>query len=205
MRIKVCGLTNNQNIKEISALKPDYMGFIFYKPSPRDVSLIIGNLDLNSVPVEIKKVAVFVNADIETILEVVTRNRFDFVQLHGDESPEQCHHLRSTLGVIKAFRVGERLPENIHEYQGCCDFFLFDTAGRHYGGNGFAFDHTLLDTYSGNAPFFLSGGVSPSDIVHLNSFTNPLCHAVDINSRFETSTGVKNVNQIKAFINSINR
>ncbi len=205
MRIKVCGLTNNQNIKEISALGPDYMGFIFYKPSPRDVSMIIGNLELDSIPVEIRKVAVFVNASTETILPVVERYSFDLVQLHGDESAGQCNSLRSTVGVIKAFRVGERLPENIHEYEGCCDFFLFDTAGRHYGGNGFAFDHTLLDTYSGNTPFFLSGGVSPSDISHLNSFTNPLCYAVDINSRFETSPGVKNVNQIKTFINSINR
>lgn len=184
---------------------PDYMGFIFYKSSHRDVSMIIGNLELDSIPEEIRKVAVFVNAGTETILQVVERYRIDLVQLHGDEPPGQCHSLRSAVGVIKAFRVGERLPENIHEYEGCCDFFLFDSAGRHYGGNGFAFDHALLNGYRGNTPFFLSGGVSPSDIDYLNSFTNPLCHAVDINSRFESTPGVKNINQIKTFINSINR
>jgi phosphoribosylanthranilate isomerase len=205
MKIKVCGLTNNQNIKEISALKPDYMGFIFYKPSPRDVSINIDALDLDSIPVEIRKVAVFVNASPDAILHVVARYRFDLVQLHGDETPGMCHRLKSTVGVIKAFRLGERLPESIHEYEGCCDFFLFDSAGRHYGGNGFAFDHTLLDGYKGNTPFFLSGGISPNDTEFLSSCSNPLCHAVDINSRFETRPGLKNVNQIKTFINSINR
>ncbi len=205
MKVKVCGLTNNQNLTDISALKPDYMGFIFYKPSPRDVSMIIGNLDLNSIPIEIRKVAVFVNASIKSILQVVERYRFDLVQLHGDESPGQCLCLRSTVGVIKAFRIGERLPEHIHKYEGCCDFFLFDSAGKYCGGNGFAFNHKLLNGYRGNTSFILSGGISPSDIDYLNSFNNPLCHAVDINSRFETHPGVKNVEQIKTFINSINR
>ncbi|HHV03656.1 MAG: phosphoribosylanthranilate isomerase [Bacteroidales bacterium] len=205
MRIKVCGLTSNPNIREVSALKPDYMGFICCKSSPRDVSNSIDILNFDLLSEGTKKVAVFVNEDAEIIKRIVDKYSFDYVQLHGDESPEFCFQLKAIAGIVKAFRIGDQLPENLNEYKDCCDFFLFDSAGKHYGGNGFAFNHSVLDGYAGQTPFFLSGGIAPTDFGYLNSIINPLYHGVDINSQFETTPGIKDVTKIRNFINNLNK
>src|SRR5690349_16711265 len=133
IKIKICGMKSPENINEIASLQPHFMGFIFYKKSPRNLENNIPNL-----PNSIKKIGVFVNASLEEIQEKVKQYELDFVQLHGDESPEFCHLLQQNkLKVIKAFSIDNQFHFNtLNNYNNYCDYFLFDTKGTNYGGNG---------------------------------------------------------------------
>ncbi|RPH32120.1 MAG: phosphoribosylanthranilate isomerase [Bacteroidales bacterium] len=203
MKIKVCGITNNKDIAEISALKPDYLGFIFYPPSPRDVTNRIASLDLSVIPKKTSKVAVFVNESYDSISKIIDRYGFEFVQLHGDESPEFCNKLQRISKIIKAFRIADTLPKNLNEYQDTCDYLLFDSAGKNYGGNGIGFNHLLINEYNGKLPFFLSGGISVDDSSNVKTITHKNLHAVDINSKFEIEPGIKDMEKLKAFFNNM--
>ncbi len=203
MKIKVCGITNNKNIAEISALNPDYLGFIFYPQSPRGVTKKIASLDLSIIPKESSKVAVFVNESYDSISNIIDRYGFEFVQLHGNESPELCNKLQRIVKVIKVFRISDSLPQNIDEYQDTCDFILFDSAGKNYGGNGFGFNHSLLDEYKGKLPFFLSGGISVDDSTYLKKIKHENLHVVDINSRFELEPGIKDMEKLTTFFKNM--
>ena len=203
VKIKVCGITQKQNMLKIAALKPDYMGFIFFENSPRDVSNKINGLPLSELPAAIKKVAVFVNKPLEDAENIIRRYGFDRVQLHGNESPEYCRKLQKTVPVIKAFGISDKLPDELASYENCCDYFLFDTKGKNAGGTGKAFDHAILKNYTMTKPFFLAGGIGPGHLQDGNFrkvITHPSLHAMDINSRFETSPGVKDVGLIERFI-----
>lgn len=205
MYVKVCGITTHSNMMEVIGLKPDYMGFIFYSPSPRDVSDRIDELDLKKVPSYIDKVAVLVNHDLERARDLVSKYRFQAVQLHGDESPSYCRDLGDCCMVIKAFAVGDRLPESLSDYEGNCDMFLFDKAGERRGGNSEKFNHSLLKDYKQNTPFFLSGGLSPADsslVLELDNTMDTLV-GVDLNSKFEVSPGIKDPALLSLFMKQI--
>ncbi len=188
---------------KIAALEPDYMGFIFYEKSPRDVSGKIDELPLNVLPVFIKKVAVFVNKPLEEAENIIRKYGFDRIQLHGDESPEYCKKMQEIVPVIKAFGIADKLPGEVTSYENSCDYFLFDTKGKNAGGTGTTFDHNILKDYTMAKPFFLAGGIGPEhaqDDAFRKVITHPSLHALDINSRFETSPGVKDVDLIEKFI-----
>lgn len=203
MKIKICGNTQNYNIEGVAGLEPDYMGFIFYNGSPRDVSDTIQLLNLLLIPSSIERVAVFVNEDLEKLTQICTKYNFSTVQLHGDESPEYCEKLRNKFKVIKAFRVSNLFPNMVDNYQSCCDYYLFDTAGKTYGGTGEAFNHKVVLDNHIDKPFFLSGGISPNDAKYLRTIQQPNFHGIDINSKFETSPGIKNLSSLNQFINNI--
>jgi phosphoribosylanthranilate isomerase len=203
-KLKICGITQAGNMLEIAALKPDYMGFIFYPPSPRDVSEKIKNLPLNLLAKDIKKVAVMVNSSLENAMEIVAIYGFDMVQLHGQESPSYCNDLRKKVKVVKAFSVKDDLPENLEEYENSCDYFLFDTKADKPGGTGLRFNHDILKQYKGRKPFFLSGGIDPEYGKNNDSFFHPWLYALDINSRFETTPGIKDVEMVKKFMEKRN-
>jgi phosphoribosylanthranilate isomerase len=202
--IKVCGLTSAEDAGRLADLGVSYAGFIFYDRSPRFAE---GKLDaaLLKATCGIKKVGVFVNAPPAYILSQKERYGLDLVQLHGDESPEACGLLRKETGVIKALRLksAEDLGRT-QAYAGVCDYFLFDAPGRLYGGNGTVFDWSLLQHYRLEVPFFLSGGIGPAAAEGLKAFTHPALHAIDINSRFETAPGKKNMDDIKRFLWDLN-
>ncbi|TVQ84832.1 MAG: phosphoribosylanthranilate isomerase [Bacteroidetes bacterium] len=203
VKIKICGITQTDNMLEIAALLPDYMGFIFFKNSPRDVSDKIDGLPLNGLPAAIKKVAVFVNIPLEDSENIIRKYAFDRVQLHGNESPDYCKSLQKIVPVIKAFGITDKLPDELAAYENCCDYFLFDTLGKNAGGTGTAFDHAILKNYTMSKPFFLAGGIGPEhlkDDAFRKVTTHPSLYALDINSRFETSPGVKDVGLIEKFI-----
>ena len=203
LKIKVCGITQKENMLEIAALLPDYMGFIFFENSPRDVSDKIDGLQLNELPVSIKKVSVFVNKTLEEAEKIIRRYAFDTVQLHGDESPEYCKKLQEIVPVIKAFGITDELPDELTTYENSCDYFLFDTRGKNAGGTGIAFDHNILKDYNLDKTFFLAGGIGPEhaqDDTFRKVITHPSLHALDINSRFEISPGVKDVVLIEKFM-----
>jgi phosphoribosylanthranilate isomerase len=151
------------------------------------------------VPASIVKVAVMVNKPLEEAIEIVTRHSFGMVQLHGTESPDYCDQLRKYVQVIKAFPVKDSLSKELDQYEDHCDFFLFDTKTEKHGGSGMMFDHTILEKYDGKVPFFLGGGIHPSFADDLTGHTHPLLHALDINSRFEASPGIKDIQILKEF------
>ncbi len=195
--IKVCGMTEAGNIRDVEALGVDFMGFIFYPKSPRCLCDMPGYM-----PVRARRVGVFVNESREVVQMVADRFSLDFVQLHGKESPEYCRQLRDGgLHLIKVFSVSQ--PEDLQTvpgYEGLCDYYFFDTKTPQYGGSGNRFDWNLLSRYDGNTPFLLSGGIDVQAAPSIRAFSHPRLAGIDLNSRFETSPGVKDVSLIKQFL-----
>lgn len=191
------------NIMDVADLKPDMMGFILYEGSPRHVSCDTLHELKKLVPENIRKTAVLVNEPLSSALEISRSGLFEYIQLHGDESPEYCSRLAEHIRVIKAFHISERLPEKIHEYESSCEMFLFDTAGKGYGGTGKKFDHKLLEKYTLNKTFILGGGISPGDHELLTSVQNEKLGGIDLNSRFESEPGKKDIKLLKSFIEKI--
>ena len=200
MIVKVCGMRDAQNIREIEKLGIDWMGFVFYSKSPRAVNRMPDYL-----PKKVKRVGVFVDELIEIILETEMLFRLDMVQLHGNESPEFCRQLKSTgTKIIKAFSIEDDFPvEKVKEYEDVCDYFLFDTKTHLHGGSGKKFNWQALSDYRGETPFLLSGGISISDAEEILAFSHPQFIGIDINSKFEISSALKDVELIKQFIKQI--
>lgn len=185
-----------ENIKQVASLNPDYMGFIFYAASKRFVG---EDFEMPIIASEIKKVGVFVNAKADYIIEKINRYQLDLIQLHGEETPDFCEVMNHLIPVIKAFGVNEDFNMKVLEnYFACCDYFLFDTKTTEHGGSGTQFDWDLLKGYDGKLPFFISGGIGVDEICRISDrqtqFSNLI--AVDVNSRFEISPGMKNVGEL---------
>lgn len=204
MKIKICGMKYPENSKEIAALQPDYLGFIFYDKSPR----LLEN-EIPSLEKSIAKVGVFVNATVKEIKEKARQHQLETIQLHGEESPDFCRSIQLLkLKVIKSFNIDNQFNFKILEsYKNYCDYFLFDTKGDQYGGNGTAFDWQLLKQYHLDKPYFLSGGIGPESLVDLQIFLQTEsarhCIALDLNSRFETQPGQKNPETLKTFLKKL--
>ena len=205
IKVKVCGMYDPLNVRKVVEAKPDFVGFIFYPESPRYVGDDPVMESFHNVPPYIKRVGVFYNEDNHKILELSMRKGLDMVQLHGEESPISCLQLKyAGLTVIKAFSIGKDFDfGSLMQYAPVCDFFLFDTKSDLAGGSGKKFNWQKLDEYSIDKPFFLSGGIGPEDAEELKSINIRGFYAVDINSRFETSPGIKDVSMIKSFIEKI--
>ena len=202
--IKVCGLTRKEEIAELSQLGVAYAGFIFYERSGRFVGNKLAPKEIKEINT-LKKVGVFVNASRDSILEKAKQFGLNMLQLHGEESPEICEILREHLPVMKAFKI--KTKEDLHSvsaYEHACDYFLFDTAGKLYGGNGELFNWELLKYYEGQTPFFLSGGIGPGEVEALKQFNHPSWRGIDVNSRFEDAPGRKNIPALKKFLWDLN-
>ena len=216
--VKVCGMREADNIREVEALGVDWMGFIFWPKSSRYVSEMPSYL-----PTKCKRVGVFVDASIGDIMTIAEQYQLDLIQLHGQESPnyiaQLTSHLKSltSIKLIKAFNIATAADlETTKRYEGYVDYFLFDTKGKSVGGNGEKFDWSVLSEYRGNTPYLLSGGIAPDDVPArtfspshpltfspFHPFTSPLCIGIDLNSRFETSPGVKDINKLRTFIKEL--
>lgn len=184
-----------QNIQEIEYLKPDFMGFILYEKSARFVGLHLTKNSFQSIPSSIKKVGVFVNESIENIEKINQTFLFDYIQLHGHESPEFCKILNNKgINIIKAFAVNKDFDFTIlDDFESYCELFLFDTKGNHFGGNGVSFDWNLLQKYQLETPFFLSGGIGLENIQTALNFKHPLLFGLDLNSHLELKPALKSV------------
>lgn len=244
MKIKVCGMREADNIRAVSQLGIDYMGFIFYPKSPRFVQMISAKAgiipDYNeeklrrivskqspirnprnpkiptppTTPTSPKKslparVGVFVDDMPQNIVTRVYNYDLDYVQLHGNETTIMIDNLRRSIDpdihpgikIIKALSIAQ--PEDIakyKEYEGHVDLFLFDTKCDSKGGSGEKFDWQMLSAYDGNTPFLLSGGIGPDDAERVKAFHHPQCVGIDLNSKFETAPGVKDVELLRKFI-----
>lgn len=227
MLIKVCGMREAENIREVAALGIDLMGFIFYPKSPRFVQMISSQAgiipdyseerlkqavhpdDVQPLAEKVKRVGVFVDEMPQSIVTRVYNYRLDYVQLHGSELPVMIDNLRRTLvpdiapgiKIIKALSI--RSCDDVaryRDYEGHVDLFLFDTQCPTVGGSGQQFDWSVLEAYDGSTPFLLSGGIGPDDVDRIRAFRHPQFAGIDLNSRFETAPGVKDVAKLKAFI-----
>lgn len=202
MIIKVCGLCD-QNIKEIDALRIDWGGFIFYEKSPRKVN---EPLFSSYLPTHFKRVGVFVNTAFDEIIKKREEYQLDYIQLHGDESPECCYALQERgVSVIKAFSIeGIDDLQKSRKYEGAVDYFLFDTKCSGYGGSGKSFDWSLLEHYRGDTPFLLSGGITPESIDAIRGVKHPKCIGIDLNSGFELKPGIKDTEKLRQFLSQLN-
>ena len=204
LKIKVCGMRDEANIRQLLELKPDYIGFILYPGSKRYLG---DNYELKTtIPESIQKVGVFVNALIPEVFNWINRLNLQMVQLHGNESREYCTELHKMgVKVIKAFGVDNKFKfSSVRPYLSCCDYFLFDTKTELHGGSGKQFDWNLLKEYDYDMPFFLSGGIGPDDDEIVNYYKSIInIFGVDLNSRFEINHGFKNIVALKNFIEKI--
>lgn len=222
MVIKVCGMRDAQNIREVSQLGVDMIGMIFYPKSPRYVEMqsshagIIPDYVKEDINIKSAKsparVGVFVDDMVQNIVTRVVNYRLDYVQLHGNEPREMCENLRLTLDpdirpgikIIKAISVSDASDiQKYKEYVGAVDLFLFDTKCKTVGGSGQQFDWQVLEQYDGEVPFLLSGGIGPEDASRLHAFHHPKCIGIDLNSRFEIEPGVKDAEKLKGFLNEM--
>ncbi len=214
MNIKVCGITQMKQLQQLDKLNFDFAGLNFYKNSPRFVGRNISGYELSSADLDIKIAGVFVNHSYEEIMKIIDEYRLEVVQLHGDETPEICERLSNDVEVIKVLRIGgdnpQTLKELIEDYDEVCDYYLFDTAVsaltngdknlvETYGGTGMKFDWEILRNSKIEKPFFLSGGISEADVEQIKAFKHPDFYGVDINSRFETEPGVKDLAKVLKF------
>lgn len=203
--VKVCGMRDADNIRQLLSCNINYIGFIFFKESKRYVGSGFNINNITVVPSEIKKVGVFVNEPFDSVCEITERNSLNYIQLHGDESPQDCRrYYERGIKIIKAFGIHKAFDFGACDsYEQYCDFFLFDTQSSGYGGTGEKFDWKILEKYKSKKPFFLSGGISLHDALMLREREDLNIHAIDINSRFEISSGMKDINLIKVFLKRI--
>ncbi len=203
-KLKVCGMKYSDNIRQLVEIKPDFIGFIFYKKSKR----FVDNLDIKSlkIPKSIKIVGVFVNSTIEEVLEKVKLYKLDYVQLHGDESAKFCLKLKHAgIKITKAFQIDEDFNFAIlTDYESVCDYFLFDTKTKLYGGSGKKFNWQVLKKYNNKKPFFLSGGIDIPDVDEIRKLKHLNIYSIDVNSKFENSPGLKDIDKIERFMKSMN-
>lgn len=215
MKIKVCGMREPDNILAVAQLPIDFIGFILFPDSPR----YVGGKGLpqwlekhEDELGDIERVGVFVNAEVDQILNAVHDYRLDYVQLHGDESPEYCRELQTywtissmrSAQIIKVFRVDESFDfEKTQAYERLCAYFLFDTKGKEYGGTGKRFDWSILKKYMGITPYLLSGGIDETMAEEISKLNFKQLEGVDINSRFEEAPARKAVDKVEKFVRAL--
>lgn len=226
MKLKVCGMKYQDNIKSVAKLRPDFLGFIFYNKSSRQFKNIIPKVSRS-----INKVGVFVNAELEYIMEMIKQHKLNMVQLHGDENPHFCaslkfmlhlkqEHWRQTvwepnkerqgidsykhIKIIKMFPIKDTFNFNkLKPFEELVDYFLFDAQGELPGGNGYTFDWNILLNYPSSKPYFLSGGIGLGELQQLKIFkkskASKYCFAIDVNSKFEIEPGLKHIKKLTQF------
>lgn len=230
VRLKICGMKYQDNIKQVAALQPDYLGFIFYEKSTRHFD----KNQIPEIPKSIKKTGVFVDAELDFVLKKIKTHQLQAVQLHGNESPEYCNSLKrhykeqsdvissqkpdvhdlhkkshhdENLEIIKVFSIKDEFNFDVLKpFEVVCDYFLFDTKGKLPGGNGYTFNWNVLNNYPSTKPYFLSGGIGLEEIENLKTFqqskASKYCYAIDINSKFEIEPGLKDIEKLSAFKNN---
>jgi len=206
MQFKVCGITNIEQAEAISSQGVHNIGFIFYPSSKR---YAVSNLSLEDIaafkPTIAKKVGVFVNEAIENVLDTARKAGLDMIQLHGDEDASYCAAIQEAFPVIKVFRVSKDLP-NFTAFENVAAYYLFDTDSALYGGTGQHFNWELIKKTRFNKPFFLSGGIGINDVQGIQVLKSATAGkdlvALDMNSKFEISPGIKNIELIKTFIDA---
>ena len=211
MIVKVCGLRQADNIREVAALGVDYIGLIFWDKSPRYVGMTPSGVIPDTcgptpgfLP---RKVGVFVNPTAQEVIARVASFGLDVVQLHGHETTAFIRELRHALPDVQIWKaVSVESRESVaafRAYADSVDAFVFDTKCKTVGGSGEQFDWRVLEAYDGDVPFLLSGGIGPDDSERIRAFHHPKCLGIDLNSRFEKSPGIKDIVVLSQFLHNL--
>ena len=209
-RIKICGITNQQDLRLVVAAGADALGFVFYPPSPRYVRSELASELIASMPPFVTSVGLFVNTSVDELRAIVEKAPVQLLQFHGDETPEQCQQLAAAVNrpFIRAFRVKtDTSPQDLLEceaqYRAASPLFqglLLDTFVESFGGSGKVFDWSLIPKEL--APrVVLSGGLSVQNATDAVACVRP--YAVDISSGVELSRGIKDQLKVQTFINAV--
>jgi len=209
-------MRNPKNINNLLELPIDWMGLIFYEKSKRNVPNSAAEHILKASEGKVSRVGVFVNEDIEVLMQKAAKFKLEYIQLHGKEDADYCYDVLAksakTFGcgddvkLIKAFSVDEHFDFSITKaYEPYVNYFLFDTKGKNPGGNGFAFDWTLLKKYKGTIPFLLSGGLDEFSADAIKQLDLPLLVGVDVNSKFEIEPALKDVEMVERFVTALEK
>lgn len=206
-RVKICGLKDSENLSAAIEAGADYIGFVFYPASPRNITPESAATLADKVPARVKIVGLFVDAPDELIQSTLAITRLDMLQLHGDESPERVAAIRQRFGlpVMKAIRVGDAKDlEPVPAFEKTADWLLFDARPADAtlpGGTGETFDWGLLAGKRFTKPWMLSGGLSMRNVPQALSVLHP--DAVDVSSGVESARGVKDAAKIREFIKAV--
>jgi phosphoribosylanthranilate isomerase len=202
VKVKVCGITELEDALKAHESGADFLGFIFFEKSPRKIKPEDARLIIEGLPKEALKVGLFLNQDADTVRTMADRCRLDFLQLHGNETPEYCSRLRKAFKVIKSFKVkGLSTIEGVDNYRDSADYYLFDTYVKDMpGGTGKSFDWDILKDRPFSKPIFLAGGLTPENVSEAVRKVQP--YAVDVASGVEKSPGKKDYKLLKEFIDN---
>ncbi len=198
LKIKVCGIKHQHNVDEIAGFKLDFIGNIFFEKSPRKIESII------QTPVT--KVGVFVKESLATIKEKINQHSLAVIQLHGGESNDFCKSVKELgVQVWKVLSIGDDFDFSQLSNYPDADMFLLDTKTKKYGGAGKKFDWELLGKIDKKIPkqYFLAGGIHPEDAEVIKALQLEKLIGLDLNSRFESSPGIKNPKQLEKFLNEL--
>lgn len=211
MNVKVCGLTDLNQVADLIKLNIDFFGFIFYEKSPRYVLNKLNLEDIKAIKSN-AKVGVFVNEEIDKIIEISDQAELNYIQLHGDENEEYTKKLKYQLNpqiqIIKVIRIGNQskseLQNEIDNSSPTVNYLLYDTDSSAFGGTGKSFSWQVLNEVNISKPYFLSGGISLDNVENIK-LINQKPFALDINSKFETEPGLKNLEKIEKFLDQCDR
>lgn len=207
-KLKICGMKIPENVQAVAALKPDYLGFIFYRGSKRFIDGLTPSF-VRNLPAGIKRTGVFVNEELNKVAELAALYGLNAVQLHGSEPVKYCIALKGLLAdhgieLIKAFGIDEHFDfDQLKNYVGVVDYFLFDTQSPDHGGTGKTFNWALLERYTLDKPYFLSGGIGLDSVGQIKNIKDTRLYAIDINSRFELAPGLKDIDKLIEFKTSL--
>jgi len=198
---KICGITRLEDAEKASSLGAAAIGFIFYEKSPRYIEPEQAAVISQSIGLNVKKVGVFVNAPQSEVNRIAEIAGLDFVQLHGEESPEYTETIEPP--VIKAFRVGRDFDSSLLEpFQ--VHALLFDAFKKgEYGGTGESFDWEEMVIQRNGTPVILAGGLTPENVQKAVQQFQP--DALDVSSGVETEPGIKDHSRLEALFKAIRK
>ncbi len=199
-RVKICGLTTLEHARYGSGAMADFLGYIFYEKSPRyiepsEAAAIITWIEGPA------NVGVFVNKSIDDVNDIAKLTGIEYVQLHGDESPEYCELIEKP--IIKAFRVkaddtAETLRDRVQPYRDAAAYFLFDAyTSDVYGGSGKSFNWDILAKFDSPRPYLLAGGLSSENVKEAVKKVKP--YGLDVSTSLEDEPGIKSFEKMETF------
>jgi len=205
-QVKICGITDPESMTAAIESGADFVGLVFYPPSPRYVETPQAAYLASYVPKTVKKVGLFVNPTDELLQQILNEVPLDMLQLHGKERPERIQEIKDTfrLPVIKCISVAAKSDvDTAQKYEDAADWIMFDAkadpnVSQLPGGNGLAFDWTLLQQFRSKTPWFLAGGLTPENVREAIELLNP--NAVDVSSGVERAPGEKDPGKIRDFL-----
>ena len=229
VKLKVCGMKYVENIQQVANLQPDYLGFIFYEQSKRNFEGIIPEFSNSikktgvfvneyieiviSLVEEYRLDAIQLHGDesvdyIINLKKQLAENRALFIEENKTIKKKKNQHYisKNEVEIIKVFGIKDEFNFDVLKpYLDVVDYFLFDTKGKERGGNGTKFDWSVLEKYPFKKPFFLSGGIGLQDVeeVQKNMKSNLPIYALDVNSKFESKPGIKKIEELNKFKQSV--